>query len=376
MLNNINFKNIYNIALVTMAMLVMVFTGGCGEELPVEMKVRAVVVEVAEVRTETFERRVRGIGTLRAVQSVEVAGEAEGLVEQILFREGQTVEEGELLVVVRGEKLRMRLASAQASLKGAESELEYAGQTYERFSKLHKDGAVSVEDYERQRAAFLSALAMVEGINADILLIEEQINDTMVRAPFSGTLSVRMVDIGDFVRPGQPLVRLFSRELEMTFALPERYIGEVEYGQAVEIMVAAYPDRRFGAETTFISPDIDEATRNFTVKARLGNKDGLLKPGGFATAVVTVEVLEDKPAVPENALIGTQVGYKVFVVADNIAYEREVEVGLRRPGTAQVIRGVSPGDKVVSAGHIDLRDGSRVKIVQGDPGNTLRGVRQ
>jgi len=349
---------------VVFAGFILVMAGGCADEEVVANEERAEAVETAEVSAETFERRVRGVGTLRAKQSVEVTTEAEGVVEEILLREGEFVERDELLVVIRGEKLRRRLRSSEAALRGAKSELEYAERTYERFSELREDNAVSVEDYERQRAAFLSAEAAVDQLEADIALIEEQIEDTRVKAPFEGHLSARVIDIGDFVRPGQPLVRLFSRKLEMRFALPERYIGQVEHGQPVEIMVGAYPEKHFDADITFISPDIDEGTRNFMVKAEVANEEGLLKPGGFATAVVIVEVLEEEPAVPEKSLIGTRVGYMVFVIENDRAYRREVEVGLRRPGIAQIVEGVSVGEQVVTAGHMDLRDGESVRIVE------------
>lgn len=342
---------------------VLVFSGACSDETPVRNEKRAAAVEVAEVRPDTFERRVSGIGTLKANQSVRITTEAEGTVEQILFREGQTVASGELLVVIRGEKLRRQLAAAKASLRGAEADLEYAGRTYERFKRLRQEKTASVEDYERERAGYHSAQARVDQLQADIALIEEQLEDTRIKAPFSGVLSSRFIDIGDLVRPGDVLVQLFSIDIEISFALPERYIGDVAYGQSVEILVDAYPEKKFNAGITFISPDINEVTRNFTVKAYLENEDRLLKPGGFATAVVRLETRKDVPAVPENALIGTPSGYVVFVVEDGAAYERKVEAGLRVPGMVQIMEGVSVGEKVVAAGHMALRDGDSVQVI-------------
>lgn len=343
---------------------------GCPADEPAEVEDRPVIVEVEAVEAETFHRRVRGIGSLRAKQAVQIAAEAEGRVTDIVFREGQAVDAGELLIKINDTKLQSRLASTQAALKGARSELDFAERTYERFDRLRKENVVAVEDYDRKRADFLFAQAEVARLEAEVELIGKQIADTRITAPFAGFLSTRMVDIGDMIAPGHPLVKLFSRQLEIIFTVPERYISQVEYGQHVEIKVDAFPARIFEAKVTFISPEIDQSTRTFTVKAQLNNENGLLKPGGFATAALTVEVLENEPVVPEEALIATRVGYILFVVENEVASQREVTIGLRRPGKAQVIDGVALDELVVVSGHMELDDGDRVQIIENLDENT------
>ncbi len=357
-------SSLFKTVLGVLASVITLTLSGCPADDPAEVDDRPVIVEVKAIEAETFHRRVMGIGTLRAKQAVQIAAEAEGRVTDIVFREGQAVDAGELLIKINDTKLQSRLASTQAALKGARSELDFAERTYERFARLLKDDVVAVEDYDRKRADFLFAQAEVDRLEADIDLIREQISDTRITAPFAGFLSIRMVDIGDLIAPGQPLVGLFSRELEIIFTLPERHISQVAYGQHVEIKVDAFPEMVFEAEVTFISPEIDESTRNFTVKAQLNNEDALLKPGGFATAALTVEVLENEPVVPEEALIATRLGYILFVVENDMAHRREVTIGLRRPGKVQVLDGVALDEIVVVSGHMELDDGDKVQVIE------------
>jgi membrane fusion protein (multidrug efflux system) len=132
-------------------------------------------------------------------------------------------------------------------------------------------------------------------------------------------------------------------------------------GQTVELTVPAHPDRVFDGEVATVSPSIMEATRSFTVKARLGNQELELKPGGFGRAVLVLEKRTGKPLVPEESLVPLRGGYIVFVVEDGVAHRREVEVGLRELGRAEIVEGLEPGEKIVRLGHMRLSDGTPVE---------------
>ena len=165
---------------------------------------------------------------------------------------------------------------------------------------------------------------------------------------------------------GEPLATLYQVDpLELEFYLPERHIGQVRSGQEVAATIAAHPDRAFRGQVDFVAPAVREATRDFLVKATFPNADGLLRPGAFATALVTVDVRAERPVIPEEALVATRLGYLVFTVEDGMARAREVRTGLRQAGQVEVLEGLAIGDVVVRAGHLRLSGGEPVRIVEG-----------
>ncbi len=128
----------------------------------------------------------------------------------------------------------------------------------------------------------------------------------------------------------------------------------------------AFPDERFEGRLSFVSPVVDEASREFRVKARLPNPDGQLKPGAFATAHVTLATRTDRPVVPEECLVSLRQTYAVFAVADGVAHRRDVTIGLRQAGLVEIRAGLEPGAQVVRTGHMRLTDGDAVRVVDGD----------
>jgi membrane fusion protein, multidrug efflux system len=322
----------------------------------------AVPVEVAHVTPMTLEETVHGIGTLRATAQVELRAELAGRVHAIHFVEGGPVEEGQLLVELDESKLRRRLEARQAALAAAEVRERNARRTLERQQQLREGGLVPEEEVDRAQTELDAAHAEVERLEAELALIEEELAETRIRAPFTGVISERRVDRGAFITMGEVLAHLYQIDpLEIAFSVPERHMGRVRRGQPVRVAVAAYPDRPFVGAIDFVSPVVEEATRDFLVKAAVPNPDGQLKPGAFATAVVTVGRREERPAIPEEALVATRHGYMVFVIEDGVARMQPVRTGLRRGGHVEVLEGLTTGEQVVRRGHLRLSGGERVR---------------
>lgn len=130
------------------------------------------------------------------------------------------------------------------------------------------------------------------------------------------------------------------------------------------VTVAAFPDRQFNGSVDFISPVIDEGTRKFRVRANIDNPEGRLMPGAFASAELVLALRENRPVIPEQALVATREGYIVYIVdpSSNTARSREVQTGLREPGLVEILEGVSPDELVVVYGHMQLDDGYSVNI--------------
>jgi len=345
------------------ALLLAVLTG-CGGAPAQSGEEPAVRVRAAEVRAQTLAETVRGIGTLRALQTVELRPEISATVTEIPFEEGGQVEAGALLFKLDTRKLEDELNARIAALEAARARLDNAERERARVERLF-ERQVTTEDARDQAVTDLrAARAEVQRLQSEVSLYRERLDDASIRAPFPGRISEALVDEGDYVQAGAMLATLYrSDALEIEFTLPERHSGRIERGQSVDLTVTAYPERSFHAVTSFVSPSVREDTRDFLVKARLDNPQALLKPGTFATAVLTVNERRNALVVPEEALIATREGYIVFVVdADGRAERREVEVGLRNPGVAQVTRGLELGERVVRTGHMRVADGSPLSI--------------
>ncbi|MFW6169753.1 MAG: efflux RND transporter periplasmic adaptor subunit [Planctomycetota bacterium] len=322
-----------------------------------------VPVEVVEVKAETFVETARAVGTLRARATVEIRPELTGILKDIHFEEGERVSEDGLLFSIDDRKLIRELRERQEALNAAQAQVENARKDFERTERLIETRAVSQAERDRAQAALKTAQAEVGQAEAGIELIEERLKDTKIRAPFSGVTTECMVDCGDYVTAGDHLVTLHTLSpIELSAKIPERYMGRARAGQQAEVLVDAYPDRRFSGPVSFISPEVDERTRNFLIKITLDNEEGLLKPGGFGTAVLTLRTLENRPAVPEEALVATTEGYIVYVVEDGVARKRRVQVGLRQAGWGEVREGLQVGETVVRTGHLRLSEGDSVSV--------------
>lgn len=346
----------------------LLFAAGCSTEERAATGEPAVRVRVAEVSEQTMAETVRGIGTLRALQTVELRPEIAGTVTRISFEEGGRVAAGDLLFQLDIRKLQQELSAREAALAAAEARLENSDRELKRIERLFRQ-QVATEDARDQAATERrAARAEVDRLESEVSLSRERIADASIRAPFDGSISEALVDAGDYVQAGALLGTLYQTDaLEIEFTLPERHSGRIRPGQRVALTVSAYPERIFDATTTFVSPSVSDDTRDFLVKARLDNPDALLKPGSFATALLTVAE-HTALVVPEQALIATREGYMVFLVdAAGRAERRDVTVGLRNPGVAEVTSGLALGDRVVRSGHMRVADGSPLSIVAPEP---------
>ena len=360
------------VAASAMAMALLV-GGGCAENEGADQapsdEPQAVPVTATPVEARTLRETVRGVGTLRAKAQVEVRPELAARVLEIGFEEGRRVEQGQLLIRLDASQLEQEAKAREAELSAARSRLTEAESRARRFASLVETNAVSQDEYEAAQSNFEAAQAEVQRLEAELARTRESLEDTVIRAPFAGVISESDVDVGDYVAVGDQLATLYRTDvLEVAFTLPERYMGRVQQGQPVSATVSAYPERPFEGEVVYVSPSIDERTRDFLVKAEVDNGENLLKPGTFATAVVTVDVRENRAVVPEQALVATRQGYIVFVIGeDGQVQQRQVRLGLRQPGLAEIREGVAVGESVVSSGHMNIADGMPVQVAETEP---------
>ncbi len=315
-------------------------------------------VSAAPAQSGPMPRYLAGIGSLTAMQQVDVAPELAGRVSRILFEAGGEVKAGDPLVQLNDEEERADLGTFQAQATLAQANLG-------RTTKL------ATRDFASQATLDTNQSALDQA-RAGIASTQAVIDQKLIKAPFEGRLGIRQVQLGQYVSPGTVLVTLTDLDpLYVNFTLPEQTRAEVEVGRKVEVRVDAFPGRAFAAELTTIEPQIDPSTRTIKLQATLPNPDKLLLPGMFANARLILPPDPDVVTVPETAVTQTLYGDSVYVVKDEKgpdgkalqkAVQTFVETGSVADGRIVIKRGVQAGDVVVASGQLKLHNGAAVTI--------------
>ncbi|MEJ2509378.1 MAG: efflux RND transporter periplasmic adaptor subunit [Gammaproteobacteria bacterium] len=269
------------------------------------------------------------------------------------FDSGPTVSKGEVL-------LQLDDTVDRAALQGLVAERKLAELEFKRQSRLLKQHSTSQSAYDTARASLDKAKAAVATQRA-------RLSHMSVRAPFSGDLGIRRVDLGEFLKAGSPIVSLQALDpIYVDFSLPERYLAKLSKDQKVLVTVQAHPGKTFEGAVSAISSEVQKATRNVQVRATLANKEHELRPGMFAEVRVALPVRQGVLTVPRTAITYNPYGDSVFVIENKngqqIVQSRQVETGQARDGRVEITKGLKEGDEVVSAGQVKLRNGQPVKI--------------
>ncbi len=308
---------------------------------------RAVPVTTQVVQPRPWNDSVQALGTVRARESVTVTAKVSETVQQVHFESGDIVARGAPLVTLSGQQQQASLAEAQAAANEAE-------RLYQRQGELARQQLIARSALDTQRATRDAAKARVAQIRA-------QLGDRVIRAPFAGVLGIRQVSPGALVTPGTAIATLDdTSRVHVDFPVPETMLAYVAPGLRVSGHSGTYPDRRFEGTVSTIDARVDVATRSVTVRADFANADRALRPG------MLLEITLQRPQrqallVPEIAIV--QVGTDSFVYrvgADGTVERADVEVGARRDGLAEIVRGVKAGERIVVDGTVKLRPGSRV----------------
>jgi len=297
----------------------------------------AMPVEVAAAIRDTVVDAIAATGQIEAIQSIELRPEVSGRITDILVREGQEVGAGTPLFKVDDAELKAQVAQADA-------ERQLARQALERTKQLIAQNASSTSDLEQ-------AEAKSRGADANHDLLKTRLDRTVVRAPFAGVIGRRLVSIGTYVSSQTPLITLQSvNPQHASFDVPERYADRLRRGQLVSFQVAALPGKNFSGEVVFVDPVVSLPGRTILIKARVPNNEHQLQAGMFIEARLATAIRPNAVVVPEDALLPMQGATFVWVVKDGKANQRQVTVGVRTTGWAEVQSGVEAGDQVVVGG--------------------------
>ena len=323
-------------------------------------------VAVATASERAWQSRLPAIGTLKALQGVDLSLEIAGTVKALMFESGQKVRVGQPLLQLDSDVEKALLGTAEADLGLAQVEQG-------RGSKLVGDQAISRGDFDKLVAQLKKASATVAQLNASLA-------KKRILAPFSGTIGIRQVDVGDYLASGTVIATLQDlSSLYLDFYVPEQALPNLAVGQTALVSVAAYPKQSFEATLSAINPKVDETTRNVMVRATLPNPESKLLPGMFADLQVLLPGPKTQIVLPESAITYTLYGNSVYVVVPKknekgepekdakgeaqLAVERRfVETGERRDGLVIISKGIKAGEQVVSGGQLKLDNGAHVAI--------------
>lgn len=295
-----------------------------------------------------LENNILATGNVIANEEVELRSEVPGRIVAINFDEGSHVNKGSLLMKIDDRELQAQLKKLQVDEKQAKDDLY-------RKEKLLELKAVSQEEYDK---AFNT-----HGITqAEIELVRTQISKTEIYAPFSGQIGLRQVSPGGFVSSSTLVARLQQTDpVKIDFAIPEKYRGKVLKGTMIKFTVEGN-DSTFTGHVYAIEPKIDPATRNVSLRALCSNPKGQLIPGSFAKVDIILDNIRDALVIPSEAIIPMMNGEKVFVSSNGKATTRIIQTGIRTETKVQVIKGLNPGDTVITTGLLQLREDASVKI--------------
>ncbi|MCS6996360.1 MAG: efflux RND transporter periplasmic adaptor subunit [Casimicrobiaceae bacterium] len=306
-------------------------------------------VEIARPERVLWPRTVVAVGTLRSDESVSVRSEVSGRIVALNFQEGQPVKRGQVLVQLDDSVARAELEQAQANLRLAEAKFKRAVELRERNFISHQ---------ARDEAE--NALRVAE---ANVRLAEARLARYTIAAPFSGTVGLRSVGVGDYVKDGQDIVNLEKTEpIKVDFKVPELFQARLRPGQSLSVSFDALPGREVRGTVYAVNPQLDATGRAVVLRAQLPNRDGVLKPGMFARVRLSLGEAAETLAVPEQAVFMQGEDFVLYRVVDGRALRTKVEIGQRRQGKVELLSGVNAQDWIVVAGWQRLRDGAAVRV--------------
>jgi membrane fusion protein (multidrug efflux system) len=334
----------------------LLITAGCGKPPaqqggpPPDAPAMAVVAKVVQQRVEdTLEL----VASLEAVEEITVVSEITARVTDISFSEGEAVEAGQTF-------FRLDDVAATARLKEAEARFALAELGYKRHKELFENRTVSRQALDQAEAEHNSS-------SAALALARDETRKTVITAPFAGVVGECRVSVGQGVRVGDELTRLYSVDpIELTFNVPGRYLGHMQQDLVVTFSTAAYPDETFSGKVSYLAPRLDAASRTIRVKATIPNPERKLSPGMFGRLAIVFGVREQGLVIPESAI--QLMGGGALVVRVNEAGISEfvpVQVGRRFAKQAEVLSGLAADDIIVVEGFQKMGPGMRVMATAG-----------
>ena len=305
-------------------------------------------VRVQVIETEPFSIFMDFSGTISANKDIEISSEKSGKIAEVFFKDGENVEEGKLL-------LKINDAVLQAQLNKLLVNESFLSQTETRKKNLFKLNSISQQEYE-------NSLAELNNLRAEIDLVKSQIQETEIRAPFSGKLGISSIAKGSYISAGTPIVRLQQNEyVNIDFFIPENLAHELKIGDSIYFEVAQNKNK-YNATIIAINSKIESDTRQLMIRASSKNSKNDLIPGSDVLVSIKMTAKNGAILIPGESIVSSANGKKIFILKNGKAEEVFIECGVRKNDKIEIIKGLHPGDTLITSGIMQLKKGKEVLI--------------
>jgi membrane fusion protein (multidrug efflux system) len=390
-----------------LAPLTLLLMTGCGNTeakrpAKAEDPPQPISVSLVAAQERTLPTTLDVTGTLMADAQTDIASEIEQRVVEISVERGQYVTAGQVVARMDDQDAKNLLREAEATeaqirerlglvngqafdplktpeVQQARATMERAEADYKRFAQLIEDGAVSRSEHDLRRADYLATKAQYETTvnqvrqlyqsllaqKVRVAMGRKAVEDTIIRAPFSGLIAEKAVSVGRYTKKGDriaTIVRVDPLRIELT--IPEGAVAAVRKGQKVSFTVQSYPGRQFEGTIAYVGPAVRAESRALVVEAIVPNPKSLLQPGLFATARIELPAARASVMVPAAAVKSDGGVFKLFIAKGDRAEARLVQVGREAAGRLEILRGLAAGERVVSPHVPGLADGALIAAAQ------------
>jgi membrane fusion protein (multidrug efflux system) len=320
------------------------------QEALVEKQLPLVAVE--HLKPEIVQDRFVLSGVSNPWEVREISSEISGKIEWMGVEEGDSIDS-------QADLLRINTTSIQARHALSKTEEKLAQQEYDRVAKLRKEGISSPQEYDQ-------AATNLEASRSKVRMTEIELEQSVIQSEISGVIDTLYYESGEFVSVGMPLVRIVQvDQLKIVLGLPERDVIYCKPGQSVGIRFDAYPEKNLLGVIHRVATTSEHETRTFPTEIRIDNSEGIFKPGMIARALLVRKEYPNALTVPLFAIMSNEEERFVFVLEEDRAVQRTIEVGFFQRGRVLVTSGLKPGENVIVSGQRDLRDGQKIRVGTG-----------
>jgi RND family efflux transporter MFP subunit len=323
-------------------------------------EVKGVAVEVGTVTRKEITPKMTFSANLEPLWSADISSKVDGRIAVLNVDEGDTVSAGMLIASLDTDELMAQVIQAQGSLQASQANLEQAELSYQRNTQLVQEGAVSQQVMDSARTTRDLNLGQVRSAQGNLELLKARLSNANVVAPRSGVVLKRYLQSGYYAKAGSGIISIGDVSKLLAKAIVgEAQVAQLSVGTQVKIKVGALQNREFVGVITRISPAAAMPSRTFTAEITISSTEGLLKPGMFVNAEVPSSMPQNALVVPESALVSREDQKTVYVVgSDNKVMQKVLKLGFVGEGFAEVLEGLSEGDRIVLSGQNKLKDGS------------------
>ncbi|MBN2572539.1 MAG: efflux RND transporter periplasmic adaptor subunit [Ignavibacteriales bacterium] len=307
-------------------------------------------VEVVELKNNSYTDYITVVGVIKPVYQADLTYQEGGIVSRFIHGQGSWVNKGDTILVIDNDVLK-------ASLDAAKAQYELAQITFEKQETVYKDNINS--EYQYLQAKYTRDQAL-----ANYNLVKARYEKTFIKAPFSGVVDKKFIDIGEMVIPGAPIVSIINTgSLKIEAGIPERFIGKINRGSNAKIYIQDILEKPIEGKISYVGATVSTSNRTFNIEINISNYNKLLKPEQSAEVLIEVEKYDNIISIPEEVVIRTDNSYVVFIANEGKAEMREIEILNRYEKKIAVKSGLKEGEKLIVVGYQNLINGENINVV-------------